>query len=272
VRAQLGVLPPDSNTPQLVEYLLAQVPQDSVDALIVDPWSPPEVAGLPKDKVIDGRALHDAVAAALLEAICLVPRAAAEIGVGYEDESEIEPAQGGDDAAAAESAVATGGTDGGGGIATWDGGEGDEEQELRPSLAGISVNSAVKVLVLAEAQRLVQWSYTGSQQLRERAVSAARWAFENTPRSVSVSLLRNFGELVDDETVPLEIAYSCARLARRGEGLRDAAQVMRFEEVRLVEASACPDPLQGRVRRLLSMLSAAIALWEACCVRLARRS
>jgi hypothetical protein len=256
-----------------VEYLLAQIPQDSVDALIVDPWTPPEVAGLPKDKLIDGRALHDAVAAALLEAICLVPRAAAEIGVGYEDESETEAAQGGD-AADADSAVATGGT-GGGGVAAWDGGEGgegDEEQELRPSLAGISVNSAVKVLVLAEAQRLVKWSYTGSQQLRERAVSVARWAFENTPRSVSVSLLRNFGELADDETVPLEIAYSCARLARRGEGLRDAAQVMRFEEVRLVEASACPDPLQGRGRRLLPMLSAALALWKAFCVRLARRS
>jgi hypothetical protein len=94
-------------------------------------------------------------------------------------------------------------------------------------IASRRVNAVVEALVLAEAARVA-----AEGRLLRRVVSAVRWAFEHTPRNVPVSFVRFWGDRAVDTTAQLEVAYACARLGRRGNGLVDAARALSYDQAR----------------------------------------
>jgi hypothetical protein len=94
------------------------------------------------------------------------------------------------------------------------------------SLDGLSANETVKLLILAEVQRLVR-----AGGLLMPVLGAVRWGFENVPRNFATTFVRYWGDPFSSETAPLEIAYACARLSREDEGLRIACSNLDFPQV-----------------------------------------
>lgn len=95
------------------------------------------------------------------------------------------------------------------------------------SLEGISANAAVQLLMVAEATRLCE-----AGGFLAPTVAAVRWAFEHTPRNIPLTLMQYWGDVWQGDVPPLEVAYACARLARRDEGVRHACMTLDFPQVR----------------------------------------
>lgn len=103
----------------------------------------------------------------------------------------------------------------------------DTEVESVESLDGLSANAAIKILIMAEAQRIVR-----AGGLFLPVLGAVRWGWENVPRNFPVTFVQYWGDPFSSETAPLETAYACARLARKDEGLRIACTQLDFPQVR----------------------------------------
>lgn len=107
----------------------------------------------------------------------------------------------------------------------------EEEVETVASLDGLSANAAARLLIMAEAQRIVR-----AGGLFKPVLGAVRWGWENVPRTFGTTFVRYWGDPFSSDTAPLETAYACARLARKDEGLRIACSHLDFPQ-------ACARPL-----------------------------
>ena len=109
-----------------------------------------------------------------------------------------------------------------------EGGEVVETEVQRvETLDGLSANVAARLLIMAEAQRIVR-----AGGLFTPVLGAVRWGWENVPRNFATTFLQYWGDPFSTETAPLEIAYACARLARKDEGLRIACSNLDYPQVR----------------------------------------
>lgn len=102
----------------------------------------------------------------------------------------------------------------------------DEELHTLASLDGLSANSAVKLLIMAEAQRIAR-----AGGLLPPVMGSLLWGWENVPRNFGLTFSQYWGDPFSNETAALETAYACARMARKDEGIRVSCSVLDFEQV-----------------------------------------
>lgn len=205
---QLNLLNPNSNTPVVISHLLNLIPFDGIDAYLPRPdaTAPPVAteALTGPDSILTAAQPSEytpimaATLTQLKSAIRRCPEAAREL-------------------VPTDSGVQTPGL------------SQDPETGVISckTLEGISVNAAVQLLMAAEAARLCE-----SGGLLAPAVATVRWAFENTPRNIPLTLMQYWGDPWQGDIAPLELAYACARLARADEGVRHACKILDFPQVR----------------------------------------
>eukprot|EP00892_Ulva_mutabilis_P004909 jgi/Ulvmu1/2790/UM140_0020.1 len=204
---ELNLLNPESNAPTVIEHLLSLIPFDGIDAYLPSP----DAAGAPvaapaltgPDSILSAgqhTAHYTPILAATLtlikSAVRRCPQAAREL---LPTESGVRTPGLSQDPETGAISCAT--------------------------LEGISVNAAVQLLMAAEAARLAE-----AGGLLAPTVATVRWAFENTPRNIPLTLMQYWGDPWQGDIAPLEIAYACARLARRDEGVRHACKILDFPQ------------------------------------------
>lgn len=136
------------------------------------------------------------------------------------------PAEGSSDPSAAKGGPVD---DGGVSLAAADADVATSAKRVR--LKGRRVNEVASALMAAEAARVLR-----DAALLRPLCTAVRWAWENTPRNVTVGIVRYWGDRPEDTAAHLEVAYACTRLSRQNDGLRAASVAMFFDNVRALSS------------------------------------
>jgi hypothetical protein len=191
----MGLIPEHSNVPVVIDWLLNQLTIESIDAYI-DLRDAPEPLNTASDAPKQPFTLRSAAHSLIKSAATYCPAAAAQLfACGLE------------------------------GLPTDAQGDIDFDQALE-NARSVSINGAIRLLTIVEAQKIAERG-----GLLQSTVAAVRWAWEETPPCVPVTMMMYFGDVFANDTRSLEVAYGCARLGRKGEGLRSACRTMNYPQV-----------------------------------------